>query len=209
MTLSVVLITFNEEAKLAALLYSRDEDHRRWVDELEACVREGRTFGLPLDPHACAFGQWYDSYRAPNLVLESNLRHLQEPHAALHALGEEVVARAAAGQADEALQRIGSARDTICQRLRGLFAEARELVRDTSREIAIVHDDGVRSVGFTVDSVESVEVLAPDAIEEVPTIGLAGTGLLTGTARLSRGDRLALVLNAPAVVAEDNLTYPG
>lgn len=185
-----------ENEALAAMLTEREEDHRRWLSELEGCVREGRRFCMALDPHACAFGRWYDAYQAPNLVLESQLRKFASPHQAIHALGAEVLRLAELGSRDEALKLIETSRASTMDRLVELFAEARRLVVGETREIAVAHDAGERLFGFVVDAVERVESLAAETIQPIEGIQLSADGLITRTARLARDERLVLLLDA-------------
>jgi hypothetical protein len=50
----------DESASIIEELHQREEDHINWLNELEACVDEQRTFRLATDPHLCKFGKWYD-----------------------------------------------------------------------------------------------------------------------------------------------------
>lgn len=186
----------DENLALAAMLSEREDDHRRWLNELEACVCEGRSFAMTLDPHACAFGRWYDGYAAPKLVMQSHLRKFEAPHAAIHALGARVVALVEDGRQDEALSLIESSRATTLARLTDLFEEARGLVLEDCREIAVIHDDGERLFGLVVDSVERVERLSPETVQPIEGIGLASDALITTTARMARDERFVLLLDA-------------
>jgi purine-binding chemotaxis protein CheW len=47
----------DESLAFVAMLEQRKQDHKRWLDELAASVREARAFTLTTDPHACAFGR--------------------------------------------------------------------------------------------------------------------------------------------------------
>ncbi len=49
---------------LLTLLRDREQDHRNWLSELEASVRERRKFTLATDPRKCKFGQWYYAFTA-------------------------------------------------------------------------------------------------------------------------------------------------
>jgi hypothetical protein len=50
----------------------REQDHRNWLAELEACVREHRPFGMARDPHQCKFGLWYDRYKTEDRRLKTH-----------------------------------------------------------------------------------------------------------------------------------------
>jgi len=79
-----------ETEGITAILQEREADHCRWIEELEACVREHREFRLATDPHKCKFGQWYDKLLADSrgfsrltnddLALSSLFAQLYRPH---------------------------------------------------------------------------------------------------------------------------------
>jgi len=46
-----------EVGEMVQLLNEREQDHKNWLAELEACVREHRPFKLARDPHQCKFGR--------------------------------------------------------------------------------------------------------------------------------------------------------
>src|SRR5690349_21738071 len=75
-----------EIEEFCALMQQREQDHRDWLAELEASVRENRPFRLTTDPHQCKFGKWYDAYQPPNLTVEGLLKKFDAPHRAIHRL---------------------------------------------------------------------------------------------------------------------------
>ena len=50
-------------AEFRVMLDQREEDHVKWLVELENSVIENRSFNLATDPHKCAFGKWYDNLK--------------------------------------------------------------------------------------------------------------------------------------------------
>ncbi len=87
----------------------RRQDHINWLAELENSVRENREFRLTLDPHKCAFGRWYDEYRADDPVLSLKLSLFDEPHRQIHAVGSRVRAMVDKGMRSEAVRVIAQA----------------------------------------------------------------------------------------------------
>ena len=85
------------------LMNRRERDHVNWLGELERSVKEHRDFGLTLDPHQCAFGRWYDTYRADDMLVAGWLRKFDAPHKKIHALGAEVRERENRGERNSAL----------------------------------------------------------------------------------------------------------
>lgn len=160
-----------EVEQLLTMFDAREQDHRRWLEELERSVREARPFTLAKDPHQCAFGKWYDRYKTTNILLESHLRRFDAPHRRIHALAAEVDGLVRAGDTPAAMRRIDETRGRELSEMMQLFAHLRDLVRSTSNEVAIVlrrRGLGPRHA-YTVDLVEAVQDIAPvDAPREPP-----------------------------------------
>jgi purine-binding chemotaxis protein CheW len=53
-----------EAEQLVDMLKQREEEHRRWITELEASIRECRDFHLATDPTKCAFGKRFYPFKA-------------------------------------------------------------------------------------------------------------------------------------------------
>jgi purine-binding chemotaxis protein CheW len=150
-----------EHGELIAMLAQRRTDHEKWIDELEACVREGRPFGLTTDPHACGFGRWYDHFQAPQPLLAALMPHFDEPHKAIHALARSVLARRDGGDRQGALQHIQDARRTTLRSLLTLFTRAVWAVEESAVEIAVVLRTATGPIALAVDLVETVGCLEP------------------------------------------------
>ncbi len=60
------------------LMRQREEDHRNWLNELEKSVKEKSEFRLARDPHKCAFGRWYYSYRSDSPWMTAVLRKFEQ-----------------------------------------------------------------------------------------------------------------------------------
>lgn len=159
--------SLEEMEALAGMLEKREEDHRNWLAELEASVREQRKFRLTTDHHACAFGKWYDSFQTDNLRLAGLLLKFDAPHQRIHAVGKEVEALAARKDFDAAFALIDRTRDTVLAKMIVLFNEARETIRKTNTEIAVVVERQGRTLALTVDAVDSVEALDPGTLADM------------------------------------------
>ena len=143
-------------------LDERERDHINWLNELEACVREGREFTLATDPHKCNFGRWYDALMADpqklaelthgDMALNRLLRAFDSPHKRIHAIAKEVLALVAEGRTDEAFKIIQKSRDRDLADLRRLFAEARDAIHPLL--VVVEHHD--RKVALQVDEIERV-----------------------------------------------------
>ncbi|MCX6538218.1 MAG: chemotaxis protein CheW [Acidobacteria bacterium] len=199
-----------DAAKLNALLVQHAEDHRRWLAELEASVKENREFKLTLDPHQCAFGRWYDAFKPTSVVLESHLKRFDHPHKEIHALGHTVGGMVKAGRFDEAHALIDQAHRGTLATLMQLFDETPKILAEMNREMVIVLRDDHCVVSVTADAVESVEAIRPDTVAEIQLPnGSRGSGPVTRTARTAKTDKLILILDARHLLSEfSNVPVP-
>jgi purine-binding chemotaxis protein CheW len=187
---------------LCKLLEQREQDHRNWLGELEKSVTERRKFGLTTDPHACAFGKWYDHYRTDDLLLRMLLKQFDAPHKAIHAVGREVEGLKARGDFEGAMALVDEARIGTLLKLIRLFASAREHIRGAVREIAVVIERDGRLFALGVDSVESAERLEAASISEMPRIAVAQRGdLVRGVARRKKDQQMVLLLDVRLAAA--------
>jgi len=147
------------------LLREREQDHRDWLTELEASVRENRAFTLATDPRICKFGQWYYSFKAEDAVLRGELAQMERPHAAVHALAGQVEALKTTARKQEALDLLEGARRGVLEELVLLCGRIRQALRDQQREIGVTTVLGERRTVLIVDRAEAVTDLnrIPDA----------------------------------------------
>ncbi len=176
-----------ETDALVALLEAREADHVRWVDTLLECIDHDRPFTLARDPHACAFGRWYDHYVPPTLALKQHMAKFDEPHRAVHALADEAEQLLRTEGKAAAHERIEIFRSISLGRMRQLFRDARRLVQEDVREIVITHETDGQIVGLIVDEVEAVERLRPDTLEDLSgRVPGADEGLVRWSARTAK-----------------------
>jgi len=153
---------------LIQLLHDRERDHHNWLAELEACVRECRPFKMARDPHACKFGQWYDKYQTDNSLLKMALKKMNEPHRIIHATADEVLRRAAHGDIKGAMELLAARRNEELAELSRLFDEARNILREHHRELAVVLVHGDQRFAISIDLMEAVERIPEENIGPLP-----------------------------------------
>src|SRR5690242_20600600 len=90
-------------AEFHKLMSDREEDHRKWLGELERSAAEGAEFRLATDPHKCAFGPWY---RPECTWTAALLRRLERPHTEIHAIAAMSGELLRAGKKEQAFQLI-------------------------------------------------------------------------------------------------------
>ena len=155
--------------ELIQLLSDREQDHQKWLAELEACVRDNRPFKMARDPHACKFGQWYDKYQTDNSLLKMALRKMAEPHQIIHATADLALQQVERGDKEGALGLLAERRNHELAELAKLFEEARGLLRDHHRELAVVLGRGEKRFAISIDQMEAVERIPAESIEPMST----------------------------------------
>lgn len=90
------------DAGLQELMAARWIDHLTWVKNLANSNLAKTVFDGGLDPHQCAFGQWYYAYRATNPQFKTLLAEWEEPHRHLHESAARIVEAQRSGRWQEA-----------------------------------------------------------------------------------------------------------
>lgn len=187
--------------QLCTLLEQREQDHKNWLNELEKSVTERRDFTLTTDPHKCAFGKWYDSFRTDDLILASLMRNFDAPHKAIHAIAVHVEERKHANDFDGAIGLIETARKRDLFDLVNLFASTRGHIRSSSREIAIAIESNGRTCALAVDAVESTESLDMTASDEFDdNITLKCVKMVRGIAKRKKDQKIVVLVDIDSVL---------
>ncbi len=149
-----------EQRKFTEMLERRKQDHIEWVTEFERCVSEHIPFTRTADPHACAFGKWYDAYKTDYPSIRFQLNQIDEPHKKLHESAHTYESCLEHGGCDEAF---------TANMLRMAHAYSRQVVSLLDDTIAAFHNnhrnmcvalsDGVTNLGILVDEIRSAEKL--------------------------------------------------
>ncbi len=161
----------SEVSDFCTMLKQREQDHRNWLNELEASVLEKRDFHLTSNPHQCAFGKWYDTFKTEDLSAKAILRKFDRPHKRIHALAHKVEKLQAEGdfEAAQKLVKAGQAKDL--KLMIKLFSKVQDHLQETAREIAMIVETPHFDYAVAIDMVSAVEFLAPGTTEDLP-IGL-------------------------------------
>ncbi len=183
--------------EFCTMLEQREQDHLNWMQELEASVHERRNFKLAVDPHLCAFGKWFDSYKPESNLLEMLVKKFEEPHEKIHAIAAKVKSLEKSGNIDVAHEIIARCRNNELSEMIGLFREMRKAYIECSREICIVMLLSSQYIAVTVDSIESVEKLTRNGFEELSEVvsGQGGKNFIFSTGRRSKHDDLVFLLD--------------
>ena len=195
----------DETEDLINLLNQREQDHIDWLTELESSVKERREFKLATDSHKCAFGKWYDNFTTDNRILASCLKKFDEPHKRIHAIAIEVKNLEETEDFDSVYSIIERTRHGDLAEMIKLFSEARDLLREFDREIAMVLEWSEKTMAVAVDSIETVEKLSKSKIEEMPeTIFTLDNECAVGIGKRDKDDELVQILDISRLIDQEN-----
>lgn len=204
MRLLMGMKSFKEEYDaLANNLHQRKQDHINWLTELENSVKENRDFKLTTDHHACAFGKWYDNYKADNFEVNEMLKEFDAPHQRIHKIGITATNYVKVGQQDKALDLIAHTKNTDLHLMIGMFDELTRKLALIQREIGIVIESDNKSAIITADAILSVENFTDEVIDHVRSVGIEETpDFIRSFAKYNEKGALALLIDAEKVLAE-------
>lgn len=165
--------SYTEYEGLLDMLPQRRQDHIDWMAALEDSIHTGRPFAKARDHRECAFGKWYYAYRTHDRRLSLLLEQFERPHAQIHALADELLAMAHAGNIHEAALAFNKARDNTLSNLLHLFDSTRNLVVELQRRVVVILSDGTDTYAFGADGVRDIASLAAEAVKgsESPRTG--------------------------------------
>jgi chemotaxis signal transduction protein len=83
-----------------------------------------------------------------------------------------------------------------------LFAELQDLVREQSREIAVVVSRADRLFAVTVDEAQAMDKFPPGNIEAAPVVSNGGNGVVRRLARTAKGKDVILLLETDRLLAD-------
>ena len=179
--------------ELIGIFDAREQDHRNWIAELDVSISERRPFGLTTDPTQCAFGRWYAGLRTDNLVLQAQLRRIDQPHREIHRRGAEALALQRSGDFEGAGEIAREIREHALKETLALMADAKQALREAHREIAVVVQSNTGRVAVIVDGVDAVEMLRDrDAADDQQAVLTSREPGLTSIRRRVKDDALVV-----------------
>lgn len=184
-------------------LHLRESEHMQWLQALDASVRTGAAFTEARDPSRSRFGRWYAAFQTRDSKLREILNDFAEPHRRVHALADELLAMRAAGQTEDAIARLQTERMTTLRRMRTLFADAREYLRELSRTVLLfVGDvDGAPRVGLRIDEIDDVVSFSADVFVAADSVQVpVGPELRQMLLGYLKDDRREAILIQPTAV---------
>lgn len=185
----------DEIKEFYALMEARRQDHINWITTLQKCVKDKTKFTLTTDPHACAFGKWYDTYdsKSTDIMFSVTFVKFDTPHKAIHQIGIEVNKLIEQGKYEEANEIIEKTKDTDLQQMIHLFDELKEAYKESKREISIVLGDGKNNLTISDDEIVAIEYLTEIDTDLIKST-IIETEFLLGIGKRKNG-LTALLLN--------------
>jgi chemotaxis signal transduction protein len=182
----------------------RKQDHLNWISKLKDAVENDKEITVEKDPHKCAFGKWYDTYRANTLALTSYMRRFDRPHKVIHNLAVQSEKLIFEGQRQQAKLLISAAEENELKTLVGLFDGFEEQMRLSYQEYAVVVSHKGRKLSLAIDTVKYFEKL-DEIVYDVPFTGNINNKVILGIGRKNNGDTTdeVMLLDLDALLAED------
>lgn len=177
----------SEAQGFAKMLEARKQDHLNWMDKLKESVNNNTKFTLATDPHKCAFGKWYDSYKPTNGAVRVHLSKIEEPHRALHETAIRVEECAAQGSdccnVHEILEQ---AEQKYVKKVLEILEEAKDVLKDSFREMALVLSLEGKLCALSVDEVLSIDELTEASGGRESLGAIANTSLILSVRQSER-----------------------
>ena len=177
----------DEVVEFVKIFKLRKQDHLNWVAKLIDCVDNDKEIALERNPHQCAFGKWYDTFKPNTLALKAYMRRFDKPHQAIHNLANRTEELIRQGQKATARQIIHAAEKDELVKLVDLFDGFEEQMEHSYQEYAIVVAHHDIQYALAADTIKYFETL--DAIvRDVPLVGDVSEKLVQGIGRKKIGE---------------------
>jgi len=165
----------DSKTELLNTLTMREQDHVEWLNELEKSIKTGDAFTKATNPKECAFGKWYSKFETRDETLKELLSSFEDPHNAIHALGEELIALRDVDKQAEALEKLAHARATTLRRLRALFTRAKDQISGSMRQVLlfVTLDGKTPRYALMIDEINDVMNFTPADFQSSKSGGLA------------------------------------
>ncbi len=190
-----------EGGNFCNLMSAREQDHHRWLAELRRSVEERRPFTLATDPHQCAFGKWYDSFRTNDAWLGALLKKFDEPHRTLHALAVRVKQFQDQDRHDAAVEVVSGDGVNILNAMVNLFGELRGTIQGSCREMVLALSIDGRPLAITVDSVVAIDNIQPEELP--PGADPASGGVVHRIGKRTSSNDMVLIVEADRILSRD------
>lgn len=179
----------------------RKQDHLNWIEKLKDAVEHEKEIAVERNPHKCAFGKWYDTFKPNSLALAAYMKRFDQPHQAIHNLAVEAEKLILVGCKEEAKSMINLAEQNELKQLVALFDGFEEQMRQSYQEYAVVVSHGDRKFSLSVDAIKYFEKL-DEIVHDVPLVGNIDNRIIDGIGRKRNGDAMedVVIVNLEALL---------
>lgn len=193
-----------EVADMVNTFLQRKQEHLNWISNLKDAVEHDKEISVEKNPHVCAFGKWYDTYKANTLALSSYMYRFDRPHKAIHNLAVQSENLILAGQKQQAHLLISAAEQNELKTLVALFDGFEEQMRQSYQEYAVVVTHKGQKMSLAIDTVKYFEKL-DEIVYDVPFTGNINDKVILGVGRKKIGDVTdeVMLLNLDALLDSD------
>lgn len=192
---------YDEVTDFVQTFLQRKQDHLNWIGKLKDAVENDKDITVEKNPHNCAFGKWYDTYRPNSLTLASYMKRFDMPHKAIHDLATRAELLIAEGKKAQAKTMIAAAEGNELKSLVALFDGFEEQMRQSYQEYAVVVAHGGRKFALAIDGVKYFEKL-DEIVHDVPFAGNINDKVIDGIGRKTIGTATEdiIILNLEALL---------
>jgi chemotaxis signal transduction protein len=182
----------------------RKQEHLNWVSKLKDAVEHDKKIDVEKNPHNCAFGKWFDTYKANTLALSSYMFRFDRPHKAIHDLAVQSEKLILAGQKQQAKSLISAAEQNELKTLVSLFDGFETQMRQSYQEYAVVVNHKGQNISLAIDTVKYFEKL-DEIVYDVPFTGSINDKVILGVGRKKMGDTTdeVMLLDLDALLETD------
>lgn len=177
----------DEVNEFVNIFMSRKQDHLNWMAKLKNEINNDEEISVQTNPHQCAFGKWYDTYKPNTIALESYMKRFDGPHKAIHNLAVQSADLILAGQKEQAKLLIKSAENNELLNLIKLFDGFEEQMRLSYQEFAVIVVHNGQKYSLSVDSINYFEKM-DEIITDVPLLTNIDEKVIRGIGRKKFGN---------------------
>lgn len=207
LNLRKILSLNNIEAKIEdfnSMMDARKQDHVEWLTDLENSIHQNREFTKTTDPHKCAFGKWFYSYKTDDITLQEILDKFELPHKKLHGIAIQAEKLKQLGKDQEIESLFQMTRNTTLMEMINLFDQIKVIYRKSLQELAVILEFENHKTAFPVDQVLTVEYLKKIETADIDEklFELGDTNIFLDVAKSST-DQIVLRLSDEALVRSE------
>lgn len=143
-----------EVEELVSTMEMRKQDHIKWLDKLKDEVFNDKPVTVQTDPHMCAFGKWYDTFKSDNGNLNNYMARFDSPHKEIHGVAIEASRLVKAGKKEDAIKLVQATEKGLLVALMELFDGIGNLVKRYMLEYVVVFNSGETQFAMAVDDIK-------------------------------------------------------